>query len=177
MAVLPLKIELLGLESITHLRQGDSKAAQATAAAALALTEKATPSFYAAISGYTGPAEVYLELWERKDTTPSMNKLANPAIQTLGKYARVFPIGGPRFQLYQGRYAFLTNKPQQAQKNWQESLALATRLGMVYDRGLAYYEIARHLPAGDAERRHHRDSAIEIFRVNAAYDLERPRQI
>lgn len=177
-AVLPLKMELLGLESTALLRRGESEAAVDTAARALALTEKATPSFYAAITGYTGPAQVYLDLLERKGSRAEPGELAKRAIQTLGKYARVFPIGKPRFQLCRGCYAWLTGKPEQAQKSWQESLALATSLGMVYDQGLAHYEIGRHSPVGEREQQLHRDSAIEIFtRVNAAYDLERARQI
>lgn len=174
-AVLPLRMELLGLEALAHLRRGEFQAAADTADRALALTEKATPSFYAAITGYTGPAEVYLARWESGETMPAP---AKRAIQTLGKYARVFPIGSPRFQLYRGRYAQLTGKAEQAQKSWEQSLALATNLDMVYDQGLAHYEIARHLPAGHGKRQRHRDCAVELFtRVNAAYDLERARQL
>lgn len=176
--VLPLKMELLGLESIVRLRRGESQAALDAADHALALTAKAIPSFYAAITGYAGPAAVYLDFLERKDTRPGLAKSANRALQTLGKYARVFPIGKPRLRLYQGRYARLTNKPEQARKSWQASLALAQGLGMVYDKGLAHYEIARNAAADSAERQQHRDAAMDIFaRLNAAYDLERARQV
>lgn len=176
--VLPLKIELLGLEALAHLRRGDSNAALDAAAQALALTEKATPSFYAAISGYTGPALVYLDLWEHKDHTSELAKRANRAVRSLGKYSRVFPIGKPRFSLYQGRYAWLMNNPRRARQKWQESLALATSLEMPYEQGLAHYEIARGAAAGDAGRQQHRERAIEIFsHVGAAFDLERARKL
>lgn len=177
-AVLPLKIELLGLESIAHLRRGDSAAALDAAVQALTLTEKATPSFYAAVSGYTGPAQVYLDLWENKNSAPDLDKRADRAIRALGKYSRVFPIGKPRFSLYRGRFAWLKRNPGQAKQNWQESLASATSLAMPYEQGLTHFEIARRSASGDPERQKHRERAIEIFsRVGAAYDLERAQEL
>lgn len=176
-AVLALKIELLGLESIAYLRRGDIKAAVSAADRAFALTEKATPSFYAAISGYTGPAQVYLELWERNAATPELPDRAKRAVEVLGKYARVFPIGTPRFELYSGWHARLTNQPIRAQKHWAQSIAAAVKLEMSYEQGLAHYELARHGTASDVERQQHRDAAIEIFSgVGANYDLERARK-
>lgn len=177
-SVLPLKIELLGLESIARLRRGESNAALDAADQVLGLTEKAMPSFYAAITGYTGPAQVYLDLWERKDTATNLPKRAEQAIKALGKYARVFPIGKPRYHLCKGRYAWLRNEPEKAFKSWNTSLALASNLEMPFEQGLAHFEIARHSPPGDAKRQQHRDRTIELFtRVGAAYDLERAEKI
>ncbi|MBI5030988.1 MAG: AAA family ATPase [Chloroflexi bacterium] len=173
-AVLPLKIETLGLLSLTHLRRSEHEEALSTADQGLTLTTKSMPSFYAAITGYAGPAEVYLTLWENQFRTPNIAKRAHQAVQTLAKYAHVFPIGAARFYLDQGRYHWLTNKPSQAHKAWQTSLHHAERLGMLYDQGLIHYEIARHLATTDPARQEHRSRALEIFaHVKAAYDLAR----
>jgi hypothetical protein len=41
---------------------------------------------------------------------------------------------------------------------------------MTYDKGLAHYEIGRHLPPEDSERQKHLSYAVEIFaKLGAAH--------
>ena len=176
--VIPLKMELLGITSLVHLRRGEDKEAEETARQSLDLAVKMIPSFYAAITGYAGPAEVYLTLWEANPNNTDFARGSKLAVQTLGKYERVFPIGKPRLLLNQGRYKWLTGKHSQAMKAWQSSLDHAKELRMLYDQAIAGYEIARHLPATDAMRQNHIASALNIFAsLQARYDLERLQKL
>jgi len=121
---------------------------------------------------------VYLTLWENEPANHDLARQAKLAVQTLRKYARVFPIGMPHLLLNQGRYHWLTGKKNQAQKAWQTSLQHAKQLGMLYNQGLTHYEIARHLVSTDPVRHDHISLALSIFsNLNAAYDLERAQRL
>lgn len=51
-------------------------------------------------------------------------------------------------------------------------LAAAEHVAMRYETGRAHYEIGRHLPAGDPNRKLHLTRACEIFsELGAGYDL------
>ena len=177
-SIIPLKMELLGMTALVHLQRGQIDDAMKAAQQSLDLTVKANPSFYAAITGYTAPAEVYLTLWENQPTNTEFARQSKLATQTLNKYARVFPIGQPRLLRYQGWLHWLTGKKDQAHKAWQTGLHHAEQLGMLYDQGIAHYEIARHLPAIESARSNHITQAMNLFtRVNATYDLERTKKL
>ena len=99
------------------------------------------------------------------------------ACQALHKYARAFPIGQPRAWLWQGLYDWLSGQPATAYRAWWKSLAMAERLAMPYEQGLARYEIGRHLPLDDPARRAHLTRAAEIFsQINTTYNLTRTEQ-
>jgi tetratricopeptide (TPR) repeat protein len=172
--VLPIKMELLGMLAIASLRSGDVDAALQNAAQTLALTARAMPSFYAALSGYTGPVDVYLTVKEQNFPLPDLSMQTQRACKALAKYAQVFSIGVPGSLLQRGRYDWLANKPGAAFKAWQECLERAQALEMPLEQGRAHYELARRLPPNDPAQAEHRAQAIELFtRLNAAYDLAR----
>ena len=99
------------------------------------------------------------------------------ACQALHKYARAFPMGQPRAWLWQGLYGWLSGQPTQAYRAWRKSLAMAERLAMPYEQGLARYEIGRHLPLDDPARHVHLTRAAEIFsQINTTYNLTRTEQ-
>jgi len=177
-SVIPLRMELLGMTALVHLQQGQIDQAVKKAQQSLDLTVKANPSFYAAITGYTAPAEVYLTLWEDQPNNAEFSRQSKLAIQTLKKYARVFPVGQPRLLRYQGWFHWLAGKKNRAQKAWQTGLYLAEQLNMQYDQGMVHYEIARHLPANEPARFEHVSQAMNLFtEVHATYDLERTKKL
>jgi class 3 adenylate cyclase len=177
-SIIPLKMELLGLTSLVHLQRGEDNEALKAAQQSLDLTVKANPSFYAAVTGYTAPAEVYLTLWENQPANTEFAQQSRLAVQTLGKYARVFPIGQPRLLRYQGWLHSLSGKKDQAHRKWQTGLHRAEQLGMLYDQGILHYEIARHLSAADPAHSNHISQAMNLFtRLNATYDLERTQKL
>ncbi|MBI3797077.1 MAG: tetratricopeptide repeat protein, partial [Deltaproteobacteria bacterium] len=157
------KIEVSGLLSVAHLRRAEFDQALELAQQAISLTGKSSPSAYHTFSGYAGPAEVYLTLWEAQYPLPSLANFAAKACKILNRFARIFPIGKPRFWLSQGRYYWLSGKPSQARKAWQKGLALATQLAMPYEQALAHYEIGRHLDKTDPDRQQHLGRAGEIL--------------
>jgi hypothetical protein len=55
---------------------------------------------------------------------------------------------------------------------WQQAIAAARRVTMLYEEGLAHLELGRHLPPGDPARGTSLAEARAIFaRLGAAYDL------
>ena len=177
-SVISLKMELLGMTALVHLRREQYDEALKAVQQSLDLTVNANPSFYAAITGYTAPAEVYLTLWENQPANNEFARQSKLSIRTLGKYARVFPIGQPRLLRYQGWHHWLTGNKKQALTAWENGLRHAEQFGMLYDQGLTHYEIARHLSATHPARSNHLSQAMNTFtRLNAAYDLERTQKL
>jgi hypothetical protein len=171
-----LKLELYGLLSIAYLRQSAYPQALETTGQLVELTAESFPSNYGTFLGYASPAEVTLTLWEAEYPEPGLDELARTACKTLRSFARVFPIGQPRAQLWQGQYDWLAGNPARAQKAWQASLAAAERLSMPYDQGLAHYEIGRHLEGEESARRAHLTRACDLFAEQGAeYNLRLAR--
>ncbi|MBV8771918.1 MAG: AAA family ATPase [Deltaproteobacteria bacterium] len=157
------KLEVYGLMSVAYLRASQIDKAIESADRALELSRGCYPSIYHAFSGYTGPTEVCLTLWEREPGRGDLAELARRACRQLRRYARVFPIGEPYFQLSLGRYYWLRGKRTKARAAWRHSLTAANRLSMLYEQGRAQYEIAQHLESRSAERQAHLKSAQQIF--------------
>jgi predicted ATPase/class 3 adenylate cyclase len=168
-----LSLEMYGLLAMTHLRRAEFTLALEMVEKATLLTQSLLPSNFSSFSGYTGPACVYLTLWEAGYSLPNVRKLAWRACKMLRKYARVFPIGEPRAFLYEGWYHWLLGKRARAQNYWKRGLTRAVELGMHYDQGLIHYQIGRHLPFGDHNRKIQLNQAVEIFtQIGAKFDLE-----
>ena len=169
-----LLIEMYGLFSVTYMRRSDTQLALEMAEKSLELTAKGTPSNYSSFTAFAGPATVYLTLWEEGYQLGEIEKLALKANKSLNKYAGIFPIGKPRALLYEGLYDWLSGKHDRAVTKWDKSLASAIELEMIYDQGLAYLEIGRHLPPDNPDRQVYLTKASGIFTdIGAAYDLLR----
>jgi tetratricopeptide (TPR) repeat protein len=135
-----------------------------------------------AFEGYVAPAEVYLTLWEIAGDQVSIDNdsaanLAWQGLKTARKMGRTFPVFEPRAWLYQGRFDWLSGRPEKAQMAWQKSIDLAQELGMPHEEGLAHYEAGRHLPPGDIDGDRHLQRAIKLFSdLEAAYHLNLARE-
>jgi hypothetical protein len=96
----------------------------------------------------------------------------------LGRYAHVFPIAQPRALLWQGLHHWLHGREQRARTLWRNSMSAAARLGVVYEEGLAHYELARHAAPGEVAGRLHLQQAQRIFEhLDARYDLARVERL
>lgn len=192
-----LRIDLHGLLALVQLHRGRPDDALRTAATALDLIARTSPTSYLSLPGYASLAEMLLALWETElcsalhldkcklaQADPPTFKfahqtLAKQACKSLRSYARVFPIGQPRACLWQGQFEWLSGRPRAAQQWWQKGLAAAERLAMPFDVGLAHYEIGRHLPLSHADRERNLLAAGEIFdqlEVKHHYDLTKEVQ-
>ncbi|HTP02579.1 MAG TPA: adenylate/guanylate cyclase domain-containing protein [Anaerolineales bacterium] len=176
--VLQLRMELWGILALAFLRLREYQQAVEAAQQAMSLTGRVPPTFYAAFTGYAAPAEVFLTLGEQGDRSGATIDAAHLAVQALSRYARVFLIGRPRFQLAKGRLAELGGRHRAAKQAWSTSLAYARQLGMLYDQGLALYHIAQHLPASSPARSEALQQSCQLFsELGAAYDLELARAL
>jgi hypothetical protein len=174
-----------GLLAQAYLRRGEEEMSLEAAELAMKLIgAELLPSTFYRFEGYVGPPLVYLSLWEAQANgrhnnaeEASYKEPARQACKSLRRYAWVFPFAQPRAWLFQGLYAWLAGKPGKARKAWRRSLAHAEKLAMPYERGLAHYEIGRHLAATDPGREEHLKRAIEFFsQLETAWDLERARE-
>jgi len=175
-----LKMDLPALLSIIYLRQGEPQRAREAGETALTLMAKAQPTSYISFEAYAAVAGMFLTVWEEASVPRSASDLRGPAqraCQNLRKFAGVFPIGQPRALLCEGLAQWLAGHPAQARRAWTKSLALAEKMGMPYEQGLAHYELGRHLEAGDPARTEHLARACEIFnRLQATFDLARAQK-
>ncbi len=165
-----------GMVGMAHLQQGNFELARQAADSVASLLAHASPTICTEFDGYAGLAEVYLGLLEaeEKSQIPSeaSKSQARQACRALSQFARVFPMAQPRAALLQGLVEWLDGKPQSAHTVWRKSLAAAEQMAMPYEAGRAHYEIGRHLPAGDPNRKLHLTRAREIFsELGAGYDL------
>ncbi|GIK43899.1 MAG: adenylate/guanylate cyclase domain-containing protein [Chloroflexota bacterium] len=194
------KINSYGVIALLRWRLGQSELAQSAAEAGVTWIGRSSPTGYGIIHGYNNVAEVCLALWEAEErlgvggwgsesqnrksrqghASESQNLKSNAwqACQALRQYARAFPSGRPRAWLWQGLYEWLSGRPGKAYAAWRKGLAAAERLAMPYEQALTLYEIGRHLPAADPNRRPYLVRAAEIFRqLNAKYDLSRTQAV
>jgi hypothetical protein len=191
------KINSYGIIALLHWRRNEPELAHHAAEAAIHWIAQSSPTGFGIIHGYTNVAEVCLAMWEEEgagvggrgsdqiqsnEQNPK-SKIVNPksnagqTCQALHQYARAFPIGRPCAWLWQGLYDWQSGRPRRAHAAWRKSMAEAERLAMPYEQALALYEMGRHLPAHDPNRRAHLTHAIEIFsQLQASYDLNRAQQ-
>jgi class 3 adenylate cyclase/tetratricopeptide (TPR) repeat protein len=157
------KTEIYGLLAITHLRLSNLEKALEFAERAASRTSTSGPSNYQTFPGYVGPAEVYLSLWEKDSSFEKLKPLAVSACKRLRSYSQKFPIGRPRMLLARGRYFWLIDKHSRAMEAWQRCISEAEQRAMPGERGLAHYEIGRHLANGAAQRSNHLEIAASLF--------------
>ena len=167
-----LKIKYRGLLATIELARGEHERALAATEEVLRLTAGARPTSFGTFLGYVAPVEVYLSLWETGLGPSDVRARAVVALDRLGQYAGVFPVGRPRASTLRGRHEWLLGKQDAAFRSWHRALASAQELSMDYEEGLAHYEIGRHLDPNDRSRVRHLDEARSIFsRINASQAL------
>lgn len=174
-----LHIDTHSLLALVYLHQGSDAQALAQADEAAKLIARSSPTSFPSLVGYAGVAEVYLRLWGRElagELRLAGNGTAGAGLQhrplkirarraceAMMKFARVFPIGEPRAWLWQGWFDQLSGHPLKARRAWQKSLALAGRLAMPYEQGLAHSSLGQSLPPDDPARSRHLACAGEIL--------------
>lgn len=104
------------------------------------------PTDYHTLDAYAGIVEIYTTLWE---ATPSgaegrrLAGLARKALRDQAAYARVFPWGGPRHLLMQGRVEWLEGRQDRARRTWAKGVQLARELDMPFEEGMCLLEAGR----------------------------------
>jgi class 3 adenylate cyclase len=159
-----LKLKYFGLSSLIQVSQADALQAHAACEEAMRITRGLRPSYFGTFLGYVGPADVYFQLWEGQYALGDHRERAIEAHERLRRFARVFPIGRPRYRQLQGRRAWLLGRHGRAKRAFAAAVASAEALRMPYEAALAHLELGRRLDSSDPERVHHLERSQEIFR-------------
>lgn len=141
-----------GMAAMVHLDRGEHRLALAAADEAMHRTARARPVFFGTFLGYVGPAEVYLDLWEAAKPLRDVERSAADAQARLRRFASVFPVGRPRATTLDGRLRWLRGDRSGAIRQWRAAAASAADLDMPFEEGRAWFELGRHLDAGDPAR-------------------------
>jgi tetratricopeptide (TPR) repeat protein len=168
-----------GQLALAHLRLGQSEQALAYASRVIDLASDISPTVYTMDIGFAAVAEVYFELWERAlhDTNRKLDAdkyraLAEKSIKLLRAFQRVFPIGQPPADYYQGWYEWLTGKREEALRSWQKGLEAAQKYKMPYEEGLMRLKLGTVLKENTIERQERLARAIQIFeKMGAVHEL------
>lgn len=170
------EIMVQGVLAVSRLRENDlAKATIAADATLKKIRSLDRPNSYLMLEGYSGVIEVYLAKYQTESdpaTKKSHLATARSALKVMKTYARVFPIGKPRYELWLGQMAFVSGSPEKALKHWHSALEWAERLEMLYEQALAHWSIARHTP-NIQEQRNHAERALELFtQTDAQHDRQ-----
>ncbi len=169
-----LRIKTAGLSALVYFGRGERQQAQAAGEEAMRLVGGGRPTYFGTFLGYTGPAEMYLDLWESGHPSGETRTRAAEAVSRMKRFGGVFPIGRPRSLLLEGRHDWLRERQGPAFRSWRRALVKAEELSMDYEIGLAHFEIGRHLEHSDPDRAGHLRNASEIFgRLGAAQAVAR----
>jgi class 3 adenylate cyclase/tetratricopeptide (TPR) repeat protein len=157
-----------GLLAHVYRLEGYWKAAREAADETSRLIGLSPPIVSYTLEGYSGAAEAYLALWENGEGGPQVAAAAWRAVSALRKMARVFPVGRPRARLCHGLARWLSGNRRLARLAWNQALESAESLGLPFERGLALYEIGRHLDPSDPARLDYLSRATSLFDEAAA---------
>jgi hypothetical protein len=133
------------------------------AEAATELLEACTFPTCTTLEGFAGPAEVYLDSWERDPGSQVFKPAATKGVEFVEWYGSVFPIGRPRALRLKGLLHWRLQEPRKAQKCWADSLAVAEQMELQLEAALAHYEIGRHTNEALPARGEHLEEALRIF--------------
>lgn len=164
-----------GLLALAYLRLGQTDKARSLA---IKMLPKAAsrPVAYWTQQSTAAIAEVLLTLWE--DGEHDLARVAKKAARGCKTFASVFSFGQAQSHLWRGLAFQVDGQTDKARASWDECIATSERLGTPYERGRAYYEIARHLPAEHASRRRYLDESIAVLEpLQANYILQKARAL
>jgi tetratricopeptide (TPR) repeat protein len=149
--------------ALTRLRLGEYRLArQAVGQAMELLPYVSSPNRITMLETVGNFAYVCLLLWAKEPPDEALISAANTACDLIEKYARVFPIMGPKANILLGMREWLLQRPTYANDYWQKGLALAEQFGMPYEQAMAHVEIGKNT-ADPALRQEHLQKAQELF--------------
>ncbi len=164
-----------GLLSLINLRQARYRRTLVNAEQVIKLATHQAPTSYNLLISYYTTAEALLSLYERDNGTEhqKLADLITPVLGVFKTYTRRFGIGKPRYNLYLGRWYWLSGKQKAAVKLWEQGLNDAQQLKMPYDKALLQYEIGSRI--SDSQRL---QQAIQAFdQLGAVFDKQRAEEI
>ncbi len=170
------EIMVEGVLAVARLREHDLEAAVSEAAAVFEkLRRLGRPTTYLLLEGYSAVVEIRLANWQSETQDSRRKKIQaglRSAFKQMKTYAYIFPIGKPRFLLWQGEWARLLGHREKAMAFWRKSLVAAEDFDMLYEQALAHWHLAQHHSDPDLKHQHQK-AALDLFtQTEAAYDLK-----
>jgi tetratricopeptide (TPR) repeat protein len=157
------EIRMAGLLAAAYWRAGDREAAIEAVHLALKRIDECSYATVSTLEAFAGVVEVMLLDWEARGTSGPLEELLPRAIAKFHWYAKVFPVGRPRWLCHRGTMHWLAGQPRKAARDWARSLREAEKMEMPLEQGFAHYEIGRHADKDSPERTKHLTLALEIF--------------
>jgi class 3 adenylate cyclase/tetratricopeptide (TPR) repeat protein len=175
-------IRTWGVLALARLRRNEFDLALEAAETAGREIAKAARTNYISFQGYSGSADVYLTLAERRAGGAArpgeggeLMPRAREACKRLQSYTRTYRLSEPRDHIWNGRLLALEGRRDKAIALILKGLRRAEEIGLPLDVGLACFHLAR-LDARDAIGFHRR--ALEIYsRHDLPWELEETRRL
>lgn len=167
-----VELSTYGTLALAYWRLGEPALAYDAAVKGLAMISHTIPVAFFTLPGYSGVAEVLLQLQATGFKTPELAAQTRQSVRSLQSFARSFPVARPYLYLCQGLAAWQAGKEAKALKTWQKGVAVAEGQGMPYEKGLLLAAYGRVLPASHPHREQLLAEATHIFeRLGCQYDL------
>jgi hypothetical protein len=131
-----------GLAATLHLSRGDRERARLAAEQAFAMVTKSPPSVYSTLPAYAGVVDFALDRWERERSSAAASQ-ARASIALLGRFAQIFPLGAPTFDIVRGRAAAIAGHAREARRRFEVGAARARASGMPFEEAVATLELAK----------------------------------
>jgi tetratricopeptide (TPR) repeat protein len=170
-----------GLLAVACLNEGRTEEALAIAERALLLVGRTDLTNFTLYEGLAGVCEVLATLAEQAQSQTghvprTLRGDLRAALSVFHRYARVFPMGRPRWHTLQARLATLEGAGVRGRRHLDRALGAADALGMAYEKGLALLGAARS-PVLEVETRARRaEQASLILRGGRALRAARSLQ-
>ena len=165
---------MYGLLSLAHVRTGEPDKARAIADRIMPLVS-ARPVAYWTQQSAAAVAEVLL--WLQEEGHSEVSKPAAAAVKGCESFAKVFPFGKAQALLWRGLHQRIAGAQGKAMATWEKCIEASERIGTPYERGRAYLEMGRSLPAGDNSRKHYLNQCIHILEpLGAVWEIQKARR-
>jgi tetratricopeptide (TPR) repeat protein len=136
---------------------------------------KMRPTSVSTLVSYQFIVPALLGMWEAGNV--SARELVYRVCKSLRRVYKVFKVIQPETLRYEGLCDWLDGKTAQAMQKWAKSLARAQELKSPFEQANSYYEMGRHLPAGDARRKEYLAQALTLYQqIGATYHVEMVRR-
>jgi hypothetical protein len=90
----------------------------------------------------------------------------------LAWYAKVFPVGWPRWYCHDGTRHWILGQPARAVRSWRRALRLAERFGLPLETAQVHLQLGRAASTGSPEREEHLTAALRLFeQIGAAREV------
>jgi tetratricopeptide (TPR) repeat protein len=170
---------VLGTLALVKLRSGDAAGAYECADRALHHVRSMRPVAYWLQPSLSATAEVFLTLIENdwgpdEAVRAGLPGRARQALRGVRIFARHMPLGRPHVSLLEGMAAWVEGREKRAVRCWQQTIEVAERLRMPWERARAHFELGRHLDIRAEGRSHHLHQASAWFaRIGSGADAAR----